>query len=292
MRRFGGWVGRTFVGGGALLLVLGWAPRPSSAACTLVPQAARLEISLERRTVGACTSAPVPAPNGDIVQPTTTGLVVVRASDGRAAFTDGVRTWIDGPSGIQRRMNGDRFSWEAATRDLTAIATVRGTGTDVSLDDCTVPGRPPAPVIRERCSDLVGEVIDATERRATGPVLAAGRHHILIDWRGVPVAYVDDGTNAFAYNGTPLFYVDRDLVFSYQGAFIGWIIDGVIRDGDGDAVLAIDGSVTSPAHPPTSPEPPRAAHGAPPKRGQREIPSLQPPTTSAWTRPEHAGLAL
>jgi len=189
-------------------------------------------------------------------------------------------------------MNGDRFSWETAAKDVTAIASTPGSGSDVSLDDCTIPGRPPAPTIRERCSDLVSEVIDATERRATGPVLAVGKHHILIDWRGVPVAYVDDGTNAFAYNGAPLFYVDRDLVFSYQGGFIGWIIDGVIRDGDGAAVLAIVGSPSAPTHPPISPEPARASHGAPPKRGQREIPSLQPPTTAAWARLERAGLTL
>ena len=292
MRSFGGWAGRALVIGGVCLSALGWGLHSSLAACAIIPQAVRLENSLDRRTIGSCTAAPITAPNGDIVQPTTAGLIVVRSLDGRAAFTDGVRTWIDGPSGVQRRMNGDRFSWESATRDVVPDVVARGADTYPSLDVCTVPGRPPSPTMRERCSDLVGEVIDATERRATGPVLTAGKHYILIDWRGVPVAYIDDGANAFTYNGTALFYVDRDLVFSYPGVFVGWIVDGVIRDGDGDAVLAIDGAVTSPAHPPTSPEPPRAAHGAPPKRGQREIPSLQPPTTSTWTRPEHAGLAL
>ena len=242
--------------------------------------------------MGTCVASPVTATNGDTVQPTSAGLVVVRVSDGRVAFTDGVRTWIDGPSGVQRRMNGDRFSWETATREVPSTAAVRRVPSDLSLDDCTTPGRPPAPSMRERCSDLLDEVFDATERRATGPVLRADRHYVLIDWRGVPVAYIDDGSNAFAYNGTALFYVDRDLVFSYPGTFVGWIVDGVIRDGDGDAVLAIDGSASAPTHPPASPEPPREAHGAPPKRGQREIPSLQPPTTASWTRPDHAGLAL
>jgi hypothetical protein len=290
MRDFGGMVGRIFVGGGTLLLALAWAPRPSSAECASIPQATRLMTSLDRTIVGECIPGPVSAPNGDIVQPTTTGLAVVRASDGRAAFTDGVRTWTVGPSGIQVRMNGDQINWEEATRDRPAITTARATGTEVSLDECTVPGRPPARTMRERCSDLIGAVIDATERRATRPVLAAGTHHVLIDWRGVPMAYIDDGINAFAYTGTPLFYVDRDLVFTYRGAFVGWIIDGVIRDHDGDALLALDGSPSAPTHPPTSPEPPRATRTAPPKRGQREIPPLQPPTSGAWTRLQHAGL--
>ena len=287
-----GWMRRALLVVAPMMVAVGLEAPATTAACVLVPQAAALERGLERRTIGACTSAPATAPNGDLVQPTTTGLVVVRGFDGHAAFTDGVRTWIDGPSGIQRRMNGDRFDWETATRDLALRSVTEGATADLSLDDCIEPGTRRAQAMRESCSDLLGEAIDATERRATAPVLASGRHHVLIDWRGVPAAYVDDGVNAFAYDGTALFYVDRDLVFSYPGEFIGWVVDGVIRGVEGDAILVIDGSSSAPAHPPASPEPPRAPHGAPPKRGQREIPSLQPPMTTAWTRPDHAGLAL
>jgi hypothetical protein len=108
----------------------------------------------------------------------------------------------------------------------------------------------------------------------------------------VPVAYVDDGTNAFAYGGGALFYVDRDLVFSYPGDFIGWIVDGVVRDKNGDAILAIDDSLSAPSHPPISPEPSRTSHRAPPKRATREIPPLQPPMTTAWTRADRLGVGF
>jgi hypothetical protein len=262
----------------------------ASAACVLVPQAAGLERSLERRTIGACISAPATAPNGDVVQPTTTGLIVIRGLDGHAAFTDGVRTWVDGPSGLQRRMNGDRFDWETATRAVVPASGKAGGG--LSLADCTEPGTRQSPDEREACAKLLGEAINATERRVSAPVLGTGKHHVLSDWRGVPVAYVDDGANAFAYDGKALFYIDRDLVFTFPGDFIGWIVDGVIRGGQGDAILMIDDSPFAPTHPPTSAEPLRAPHGAPPKRGQREIPSLLPVMTTAWTRPDHAGLPL
>ncbi len=290
MRMSVAWLGRMALAVAPILWVAALQEPTASAACVLVPQAAGLERGLERRTIGACTSAPATAPNGDVVQPTTTGLIVVRVRDGHAAFTDGVRTWVDGPSGIQRRMNGDRFDWETASRAMAPAARITGTG--LSLDDCTEPGARLLPGERESCAELLGEAIDATERRASGPVLATGKHHVLSDWRGVPVAYVDDGVNAFAYDGTALFYVDRDLVFTYPGDFIGWVIDGVIRGGEGDAILVIDGSPSAPTHPPASAEPPRAPHGAPPKRGQREIPSLQPPITTAWSRPDHAGIPL
>lgn len=291
MRRFRRWLARALIAGASLVVLVGLAPRSSAAACALIPQAAGLERSLERRTIGACTASPITAVNGDTIQPTTTGLLVVRRSDGRAVFTDGLRSWIDGPSGIQWRLNSDHFDWETATRDANRLESRRTADTRPTLNQCTEPGVRPAAMFREQCSDLFGEVIDATERRASGPVLTAGTHHVLSDWRGVPVAYTDDGVNVFGYDGTALLYLDRDLVFTYPGRFVGWIVDGVLRGLDGDAVLVIDGSEAAPTHPPMSPEPRRLAHRAPPKRGQREIPSLQPPFTSTWTRLDRIGIA-
>lgn len=56
------------------------------------------------------------APNGDGLQQTTTGLMVWRKADNWTAFTDGYRTWVNGPNGLQQRLNSERFEWEAARR--------------------------------------------------------------------------------------------------------------------------------------------------------------------------------
>ena len=50
--------------------------------------------------------------NGDSLQQTSTGLMVWRKSDNWTAFTDGSITWINGPLGLQSRLNSDRFDWE------------------------------------------------------------------------------------------------------------------------------------------------------------------------------------
>ena len=50
--------------------------------------------------------------SGDTVQRTTRGILVWRQSDRRVAFTDGYRTWVDGPYGMQTRLNVERFAWE------------------------------------------------------------------------------------------------------------------------------------------------------------------------------------
>jgi hypothetical protein len=53
--------------------------------------------------------------NGNSEQHTTKGLMVWRKADNWTAFTDGYRTWINGPNGVQSRLNTDRFDWEKDT---------------------------------------------------------------------------------------------------------------------------------------------------------------------------------
>ena len=62
--------------------------------------------------MGPCVSNETPAPNGDSLQQTANGLAVYRAADNWTAFTDGFRTWINGPFGVQQRLNTERFPWE------------------------------------------------------------------------------------------------------------------------------------------------------------------------------------
>ena len=50
--------------------------------------------------------------NGDALQQTTGGLLVWRKADNWTAFTDGYRTWINGPYGLQVRLNTEHFDWE------------------------------------------------------------------------------------------------------------------------------------------------------------------------------------
>lgn len=50
--------------------------------------------------------------NGDALQRTSGGLLVWRKSDNFTAFTDGHRSWVAGPYGVQSRLNSERFLWE------------------------------------------------------------------------------------------------------------------------------------------------------------------------------------
>jgi hypothetical protein len=87
-------------------------PAPASGSCGFV-----LGFATLRARVGAAAGEcienerfnPV---NGNAEQQTTGGLFVWRKADNWTAFTDGFRTWVNGPFGVQQRLNSQRFSWE------------------------------------------------------------------------------------------------------------------------------------------------------------------------------------
>ncbi len=62
--------------------------------------------------VGECLEDEHFSENGDSTQATTGGLLVWRNADNHTAFTDGNHTWINGPHGLQQRLNSERFPWE------------------------------------------------------------------------------------------------------------------------------------------------------------------------------------
>ena len=62
--------------------------------------------------VGACLENEHHGANGDSLQQTTGGLLVWRKLDNWTAFTDGYRTWVFGPNGLEQRLNSERFLWE------------------------------------------------------------------------------------------------------------------------------------------------------------------------------------
>lgn len=128
-------------------------PQPTSAAsCTYVLGFKALH-ALIPAVVGDCRVDEHHNPtNGDGLQETTGGLLVWRKADNWTAFTDGYRTWINGPNGLQERLNTQRFSWEAdhtgypladpapitSTSSTSTSSSVTSTGSSVSAGDTAI----------------------------------------------------------------------------------------------------------------------------------------------------------
>ena len=73
--------------------------------------------------VGECLENQHHSANGDALQQTTRGLLVWRKADNWTAFTDGYRTWLNGPNGLVQRLNTERFAWEADYAPGGGVAT-------------------------------------------------------------------------------------------------------------------------------------------------------------------------
>jgi len=113
-------------------------PAAGAADCRFVLGFAALAAVLPQDEVGQCLDNEQHNPaNGDGLQHTTGGLLVWRkhpqaGTRNWTAFTDGYHTWINGPNGLEERLNSQRFPWEA-NRDGLPVVT-----------DHPV-GQPPAP---------------------------------------------------------------------------------------------------------------------------------------------------
>lgn len=107
----------------ALVLAGALATPPAHAAnCEFVLGFATLH-NLIPQKVGACLENEHHAANGDALQMTTGGLLVWRKADNWTAFTDGYRTWVNGPNGLQERLNTQRFAWEANPEGLPVVGS-------------------------------------------------------------------------------------------------------------------------------------------------------------------------
>jgi hypothetical protein len=83
-----------------------------SAPCQYILGFATLH-ALDTADTGNCLDNQVFAANGDAQQHTTNGLMAWRKADNWTAFTNGYWTWINGPNGLAKRLNTQRYSWEA-----------------------------------------------------------------------------------------------------------------------------------------------------------------------------------
>ena len=88
---------------------------------------------LDPGDIGNCVDDQVYVSNGDAQQHTQRGLMVWRKADNWTAFTDGYRTWINGPDGLEGRLNTARFPWETATSAAPAAGAAPASATPQPL---------------------------------------------------------------------------------------------------------------------------------------------------------------
>ena len=110
----------------SVLMVLSVLQAPASAqtSCQFVLGFASLRDQLGSDRVGDCLEDQISFENGDARQRTTKGELIWRRTDSVTGYTDGYRTWMLGPNGLESRLNTERLPWEVeAATQVTATAS-------------------------------------------------------------------------------------------------------------------------------------------------------------------------
>src|SRR5439155_10452091 len=94
-------------------------------------------------------------------------LLVWRKADNFTAFTDGYRTWVQGPFGLQKRLNTERFAWEQPLASGTAgVGSLQGQvsiGPLQPVEQAGVPPPTPSPTLCTAQILIVDAADGATE---------------------------------------------------------------------------------------------------------------------------------
>src|SRR5437870_2206097 len=107
-------------GAAALMLLPGATPHVAADGCQYILGFKTLH-DLDAADVADCTDNQVFAANGDAQQHSPKGLLAWRKADNWTAFTNGYQTWVNGPNGLQSRLNTQRFSFEANPEGLPVV---------------------------------------------------------------------------------------------------------------------------------------------------------------------------
>ena len=122
--------------------------------------------------------------NGDALQQTTGGLLVWRKADNWTAFTDGYRTWINGPHGLQARLNTETFDWEGPATPPASPAPPVEIGAEYTAqcsNGVVVPNPQENPGLVADCAVL----LQSRDRLAGSATLNWRADRAIGDWDGV-----------------------------------------------------------------------------------------------------------
>ena len=110
--------------------------------CEIDPGFASVVVAVPE-LVGTCVAgARTNAATGELEQPVSGGLLVRMGDEGFAAFTDGYRTWVVGPNGLETRGNDERLGWEPP---LPTAVPPRASAPAASPPRAPLEPSPPAP---------------------------------------------------------------------------------------------------------------------------------------------------
>jgi hypothetical protein len=140
--------------------------------------------------------------NGNSEQHTTGGLLVWRKADNFTAFTDGGTSWVNGPNGLQSRLNSARFSWERdPVQSVPTPSTSEVPPASVKPSPTTAPPQPGAPR-SPRPTPTPSPIVATVPSSKLTPELAAQCTNLGFEFTGRPLGAGNGAVAADAARST------------------------------------------------------------------------------------------
>jgi len=101
---------------------------------------------------------------------------------------------------------------------------------------------------------------------------------------GHAIAYVDeDGESIYLFNGKPVAYLAQDVIYGYNGHWLGWMLNGWVYDTRGRTEFFTDSATGIPATSLRAIPPLRAIRGIKPLKPIRSIPPIHSLRSANWS---------
>ncbi|MFN8473760.1 MAG: serine protease [Anaerolineae bacterium] len=154
--------------------------------------------------VGPCKTNETYDPQGNSNQMTANGMMQWRKADNFTAFTDGYRSWVNGPCGLEMRLNTQRFPWEANPEGLQVVSSRCGAAPAGQAAPLADPAPPPAaapPAASDENTDTVvrgDETMTAVKRVVRPPAQLTGDVSKRVDESVVQIVRLTENTIGIA----------------------------------------------------------------------------------------------
>lgn len=100
---------------------------------------------------------------------------------------------------------------------------------------------------------------------------------------GKPIAYTQDGTHIYLFNGKPVAYLSQESVYSYSGKHLGRYEDGWIRDNKGQCVFFTGEATGGPMQPMKQMVPMKSIKQMKPMKSMKQMRPARPMKSSSWS---------
>ena len=101
---------------------------------------------------------------------------------------------------------------------------------------------------------------------------------------GTPVAYSQDGTHIYLFNGEPVGYFASESIYSYSGKHLGRFQDGWVRDNQGRCVFFTPSTMGSgPVKRVKKVKPVKSVKRVKPAKSVKQVKPVKPVNSLSWS---------